>query len=69
MLLTGINQFRKIIIHKERRNRNVKISILFGVNRLNFFFVFKPWRPFVNFMGLASVSSTYVYNNMYKYVF
>ncbi len=37
-LLTG---FRMIIIHEERRNRNVKISILLGMNRLHFFFHFQ----------------------------
>ncbi len=37
MLLSGINQFRNIIIHDERRNRNVKIWILLGVNRLILF--------------------------------
>ncbi len=37
-LLTG---FGTIIIHEERRNRNVKISILLGVNRFNFFFRFQ----------------------------
>ncbi len=37
-LLTG---FGTIIIHEEGRNRNVKISILLGVNRFNFFFRFQ----------------------------
>ncbi len=32
---------RTIIIHVERTNRNVKISILLGVNRLIYFFCFQ----------------------------
>ncbi len=48
MLLTGIffepNRFRNDNNTEERRNRNVKISILLGVNRFNFFFRFQAKR-------------------------
>ncbi len=37
-------------MHEERRNRNIKMSILLGVNRLNFFFRFQA------LLGIKSMS-------------